>query len=121
VTENNEQFIHNHYIKIVRNNNTIRSTANRSSEAIFDYLDDLEDIVGDDTFAAFLNNNAEILVADEIYKYTDVGLFISKEDKFNNLENLLDAKNISKDLTIETSLSAKQAILSEYPNDGITH
>jgi hypothetical protein len=120
VTENNEQFIHNHYIKIVRNNNTIRSTANRSSEAIFDYLDDLEDIVGDDTFAAFLNNNAEILVADEIYKYTDVGLFISKEDKFNNLENLLDAKNISKDLTIETSLSAKQAILSEYPNDGIT-
>lgn len=119
VTENNEQFIYDHYIQVVRNN-TLRGTANRSGEDLFDYLDDLEDIVGDDTFAAFLNNDAEILVADEIYKYTDVGLFISDEDKFNILEDVLDSKNISKNLTIETSTLAKQAILNEYPNDGLT-
>ena len=98
----------------------MRGSANRSDEDIFDYLDDLEDIVGDDTFSAFLNNDAEILVADEIYKYTDVGLFISKEDKYNILQDLLDAKSISKDLTIETTEFAKQAILAEYPNDGLT-
>lgn len=118
-SEENEKFLYDHYIKIVRNN-PMRGTANKSGEDIFDYLDDLEDIVGDDTFSAFLNNDAEILVADEIYKYTDVGLFISKEDKYNILQDLLDTKSISKDLTIETAESAKQAILAEYPNDGLT-
>lgn len=117
-TEENEKFLYDHYIKIVRNN-PMRGTASKSGEDIFDYLDDLEDIVGDDTFSAFLNNDAEILVADEIYKYTDVGLFISKEDKYNILQDLLDTKSISKDLTIETAESAKQAILAEYPNDGL--
>jgi hypothetical protein len=118
-SEENEKFLYDHYIKIVRNN-PMRGTANKSGEDIFDYLDDLEDIVGDDTFSAFLNNDAEILVADEIYKYTDVGLFISKEEKYNILQDLLDTKSISKDLTIETAESAKQAILAEYPNDGLT-
>ena len=84
VTEKNEEFLYNHYIKIVKNNELYR-TSSRSSmdeddESIFDYLDDLEDIVGDDVFAAFLNNEAEIVIADDIYKYTDVGLFISKEE-----------------------------------------
>ena len=119
VTENNEKFIYEHYLKKVRSNQ-LRSTTNREDEDIFDYLDDLEDIVGDDTFSAFLNDNAEILVADEVYKYTDVGLFISKEDKYNILQELLDVKNISQDLTIETSEIAKQAILTEYPADGLT-
>lgn len=118
-SKDNEQFLYDHYIKIVRNN-TKHGTTNRDGEDIFDYLDDLEDIVGDDTFSAFLNNDAEILVADEIYKYTDVGLFISKEDKYNILQELLETKNISKNLIIETSLSAKQALLAEYPNDGLT-
>lgn len=119
VSEENEKFLYDHYIKIVKNN-PMSKTAKKSSEEIFDYLDDLEDVVGDDTFAAFLNNDAEILVADEVYKYTDVGLFISKEDKYNILQDLLDTNNISQDLTIATTTSAKQAILSEYPDDGLT-
>lgn len=118
-SEENERFLYNHYIKIVKNKSMLGKT-HQSEEDVFDYLDDLEDIVGDDTFSAFLNNNAEILVADEIYKYTDVGLFISKEDKYNILQELLDEKSISKDLTIETSETAKQSILNEYPNDGLT-
>jgi hypothetical protein len=117
-SEENEKFLYDHYIKIVRNN-PIRKV-NKSSEDLFDYLDDIEDIVGDDTFSAFLNNDAEILVANEIYKYTDVGLFISKENKYNILQDVLDTKSISKNLTIETAESAKQAILAEYPNDGLT-
>lgn len=118
-TVENEKFLYDHYIKIVKNNTMVVNN-NKSNEDIFDYLDDLEDIIGDDAFAAFLNNNAEILVADEIYKYTDVGLFISKEDKYNILDELLDEKNISKDLTVNTSETAKQAILNEYPNEGLT-
>jgi hypothetical protein len=118
VTENNENFIYEHYTKNI-NNNQLRSSTNRESEDIFDYLDDLEDIIGDDTFAAFLNNDAEILVADEVYKYTDVGLFITKEDKYNILQELLESKNISNDLTIETDDIARQAFLQEYPNDGL--
>mgnify|MGYP003608347328 CR=1 FL=1 len=124
VTEKNEEFLYKHYIKIVKNNELYR-TSSRSSmdeddESIFDYLDDLEDIVGDDVFAAFLNNEAEIVIADDIYKYTDVGLFISKEDKLNILIDVLENKNVSTDITIPTSTSAKQSILNEFPNDGLS-
>ena len=38
----------------------MRGVSNRTEEDVFDYLDDLEDIIGDDAFAAFLNNEAEI-------------------------------------------------------------
>jgi len=119
VTEENEKFIYDHYIKL-ENNYLMRTSTNKSDDDIFDYIDDLEDVIGDDLFAAFLNNDAEIQVADDIYKYTDVGLFISKEDKFNILQEMLEIKNISKDLSIETTELAKQAIFNEYPNDGLS-
>lgn len=119
VIEENEKFLYEHYKKIVKLEDSFRAT-NRSEEDIFDNLDDIEDIIGDDVFAAFLNNDAEILVADEIYKYTDVGLFISKELSYDNLQNFLDLKNISKNLAIETTETFKQAILNEYPNNGLT-
>ena len=121
-TVQNENFLHDHYIKKVKNNLQTKSL-NRNSiveEDIFEHLDDLEDIIGDDTFAAFLNSDAEILVANEIYKYTDVGLFIADEEKYNLLLNLLNEKNISNDLTIQTTVEAKEVILNQYPNDGLT-
>ena len=79
VTESNEQFLYDHYIKIVKNNQLLKASNNaiENEDGPFDYLDDLEDIVGDDVFAAFLNNDAEILIDSKIYKYSDVGLFIS--------------------------------------------
>lgn len=82
-------------------------------------MDELEDVIGDDTFASLLNNDAEIQVDDEIYKYTDVGLFISEEDKYTVLEDYLYLNEISDDLTIETSSIVKEKILSDYL-DGIT-
>lgn len=122
VTEKNEDFLYEHYLKIVKSNNSQTRAFNRSleEEDRFDYLDDLEEIVGDDVFAAFLNNEAEILIADDVYKYTDVGLFISKEDKYNILQEVLYNKDISSDISVPTTDDAKQAILSEYPNDGLT-
>lgn len=115
-TEENEQELYNHYIKLINLNQA--RTSNRTEEDIFDYLDDLEDIIGDDAFAAFLNNEAEIQIADDIYKYTDVGLFITKEDKYNILTEYLDSKSISKDLTIETSESARSSFFSLVPCQG---
>jgi hypothetical protein len=119
VTEESEKLVYDHYMNLFSRKQN-KGVANRDGDDIFDYLDDLEDIIGDDAFAAFLNNEAEILIADEIYKYTDVGLFISKEDKYNILNDVLNAKNISENLNIETPEVAKQAIFAEYPNDGLT-
>lgn len=121
VTEKNEEFLYNHYIKIIKNAPLLR-TSNRNSEdsedGVFDYLDDLEDIIGDDVFSAFLNNEAEILVESKIYKYTDVGLFISNEDKYNILQDYLDIKNISKEIEIPTLESAQIIFYNEVPCGG---
>ena len=122
VTENNERFLYEHYIKIVKNNSIPKRLSISDpdeNEGIFDYLDDLEEIVGDDVFAAFLNNEAEILIAGDVYKYTDVGLFISKEDKFNIMTEVLENRDISTYITIPTTETAKEALLKEFPNDGL--
>ncbi|MGV0922643.1 hypothetical protein [Empedobacter tilapiae] len=36
-------------------------------EDILDHFDDLEDVIGDDLFASFLNSNSEVQIANEIY------------------------------------------------------
>ncbi|NCP21468.1 MAG: hypothetical protein GW847_05665, partial [Zetaproteobacteria bacterium] len=48
-------------------------------------IDDLEDIIGDDAFASFLNGDGEVQVANNIYKYTDVGLFITPTNSYPEL------------------------------------
>ncbi|GGE99951.1 hypothetical protein SAMN05443634_102211 [Chishuiella changwenlii] len=72
---------------------------------ILEHFDDLEDILGDDLFASLLNSNSEIQIGDDIYKYTDQGLFIVNKDKYNNLEKFIlnydvhslnDVQNIQK-------------------------
>lgn len=133
VTESNEQFIFEHYKKaMIKDDSNVFSKEGEviideegNSEVVIsndyiDNLDDLEDIVGDDTFAAFLNSEAEIQVADDLYKYTDVGLFITDIEKEAILNEYLVSKNISTDLTVETTTTAKQALINEYPADGLT-
>lgn len=105
VLEENEKFLYEHYNKLEAQ--PLRKNFTQSSDDTFDYLDDLEDIIGDDAFAAFLNNEAEILVQGKIYKYTDVGLFIVPNDKYSKLDTYLDAKNISDDLIEPTAQSAR--------------
>lgn len=121
VTESNEQFVYNHYIKLVKNNQLLKTSNNalENEDGPFDYLDDLEDIVGDDVFAAFLNNNAEILIDSKIYKYSDVGLFISAEDKYNILQEYLDSKNISNEIEVTTSEYAKNLFYDEIQCAGL--
>lgn len=68
-------------------------------------MDDLEEIVGDDVYSAMLNDGAEIQVAQDIYKYTDVGLFIVKQQEYSDLQNYLEVKNISDNMLLPTDES----------------
>ncbi|OAB79579.1 hypothetical protein [Cochleicola gelatinilyticus] len=118
VTENNEEEVLKIYekkIELLPN-----GILNRSVGDLYDDIDDLEDIIGDDAFSAFLNSDAEIQVADKIYKYTDVGLFFTTVNKYNILEEYLAIKNISNNLLVPTLESARQLIESEIPNAGET-
>lgn len=121
VSEKNEEFLYRNYLKKIeeKGSSPIGSPSGEKNEAL-DYLDYTEEIVGDDTFAAFLDFNSEIQIVDEIYKYTDVGLFIVKEDKYQDLQKYLEAKNIPQDLTYKTDERAKEAIHKEFPINGIT-
>jgi hypothetical protein len=85
-----------------------------------DYLDYIEEVVGDDTFAAFLNADGEIQVSSEIYKYTDVGLFIVNETKYQVLIDYLNSQNISTDLIFPTSDVNKLRINNLFPNEGVS-
>jgi hypothetical protein len=125
VTAENEELLYKHYIKSLhpRLKSSISKTAfiSEDTDTALDHLDDVEEIIGDDTYAALLNTNAEIQVAEDIYKYTDVGLFIVKENAINQLENYLTTKNISQDLVFETPETVKETINLEFPQEGLTN
>ena len=87
---------------------------------IIDSIDDIEEIIGDDAYATFLNNNGEIQVAEDIYKYTDVGLFIVDADEYPALISYLERKDISDDLLYPTSIEVKEQIANEFPSGVIT-
>lgn len=125
-TENNERFLANHYNKLNQKNNLGKNNFNKDGssaleeETVFDYFDDLEDIIGDVAFASFLNSDAEIQIANDIYKYTDVGLFITKDFKYDDLLNYLESTDISKNLQLATSDVVKNIMRTQYPISGLT-
>ncbi|MCT3649863.1 hypothetical protein HZQ28_17970 [Elizabethkingia anophelis] len=87
-----------------------------NDEQIKDDIDDLEDIIGDDAFAAFLNNNGEIQVDNKIYKYTDVGLFIVSDNKYSVLQQYLATNNISNNLLISTDPEIREGFIDNNTN-----
>ena len=50
-----------------------------------------DDIIFDPAFAAVLNEERKIIVADKVYKYTEMGMFFCNEDKMTDLDNYLNA------------------------------
>ncbi|MGI9650891.1 hypothetical protein [Chryseobacterium sp. RLHN22] len=91
-----------------------------SDEEIIDDIDDLEEIVGDDAYGAFLNDQAEIQVGPEIYKYTDVGLFVVNEAKYNSLEPYLLSQNISTDIMVRTDETQRLNYFQMHPCNQLT-
>lgn len=88
-----------------------------NSEQILDDIDDLEEIIGDDAYSAFLDSRAEIQVGNEIYKYTDVGLFIVDEQNYSNLISYLADNAISDDLLYPTDDTVKEQFLESVPSE----
>nr|WP_315028437.1 hypothetical protein [uncultured Chryseobacterium sp.] len=87
-----------------------------SDEDIYDDLDDLEEVVGDEVYASMLNGSAEIQIADKIYKYTDVGMFVTTEQNYAKLENYLEVRRISPDLLIPTDASVREGFMTDKPS-----
>ncbi|MCU7618611.1 hypothetical protein NZ698_15560 [Chryseobacterium sp. PBS4-4] len=118
INENSEQQV----IELLkkRKTNYLAKNASRVSgeispvldQDIYEDLDDLEEIVGDETFAAMLNGSAEIQVANNIYKYTDVGLFVTEEQNYNNLETYLEVRQISSNLLEPTEPQFREDFLA---------
>lgn len=78
-----------------------------NDDEILDDLDDLEDVFGEELFTSFLNQEAEIQVDNNIYKYTDVGLFIVKASDINNLKTYLKEQSISENWLNPTEESTR--------------
>lgn len=92
------------------------SIARLSDEEILDDIDDMEEIVGDEAYSAMLNGEAEIQVDNDIYKYTDVGLFITPVDRYQDLSLYLQENEISNNLLIETSDPVRINYISSQPS-----
>ena len=90
-----------------------------NNEDVTDDIDDLEEIVGDDAYAAFLNSEAEIQVANDIYKYTDVGLFIVPSEKYQKLQNFLEVRDISDNLMYPTDKAVRENFIESMPSQQI--
>ncbi|WP_299100809.1 hypothetical protein [uncultured Winogradskyella sp.] len=108
ITETNEDYIYDLILKVYDNSDSSNQkksniNENKNGNSLLDSIDELEDLIGDDAFAAFLNNNAEIQIDNKIYKYTDVGLFVVPVDNFTLLEVYLDQKSISKNPLVKTN------------------
>lgn len=105
---------------LAKNSSIMMKNISISDEDIYDDIDDLEEVVGDEVYSAMLNGKAEIQVADKVYKYTDVGLFITPVENYSRLENYLEVRKISSDLLVETEAAVRNNFISDKPNDELT-
>ncbi len=112
-TEQNQ--VDRHLTKIKTNNIALQMRTNVTDEDILDDIDDLEDIFGEEVFTSFLNQEAELQIGNEVYKYTDTGLFVINVDEINELNNYLDDKSISKDLLTPTDEATRLAYIDSNP------
>ncbi|SHG15403.1 hypothetical protein [Flavobacterium defluvii] len=125
VTEKNEEIIFNLYkekLNLERPRDRTSKNAGEVTTApteppVFDDPLGPVDFIGDDTFAGFLNIDGEIQIGEDIYKYTDVGLFIVDETEYTTLEDYLGSESISSDPFIETELQVRVDVTLLLPEN----
>ena len=71
-------------------------------------FDDFEEIIGDDEYASLLNTGGEIQVEDDVYKYTDAGLYIVNKDNTERLYNYLEESAISLKTNVWNSTNSTE-------------
>jgi hypothetical protein len=59
-----------------------------------------DDIIYDPAYAAVLNEERKIVVADKVYKYTEMGMFTCDEDKMSDLDTYLNSLTPSQKLRL---------------------
>lgn len=136
VTEANEEAIYNKTkdrLEALKKNPRFMESPDaairiENTDLMISDIDDLEEIIGDDAFSALLNSDGEIQVGTDIYKYTDVGIFIINENKYETLTNYLTKEKIADNLLYTTDdnvrsnyIAARPALMvySIYPDDGL--
>ena len=113
--------VQRHIAKIKKNKKGLQQSATIDTDELLEKIDGLEDVFGEAVFASLLNQEAELQVADSIYKYTDVGLFIANQEKIDHLNTYLDKKQISRNLLAPTPKAMRLAYLREInPHGGHT-
>lgn len=122
ITDENENEVVNKLrsrkIEYLKNYSPSSIKASVSDDEIYEDLDDLEEIIGDEVYASMLNENAEIQVGDNVYKYTDVGLFVTPVENHSNLEDYLEKRRISLSLLEPTVLQIKESyVLDKKPSE----
>lgn len=124
VTEKNEEILFNLYREKLNlqapRNTTVKSATDHSlveSAIEKDPFESVDELIGDDLFAAYLNTDGEIQIGEEIYKYTDVGLFITDKAKYTALKEFLESKNISENPFIKTAQTVKENFVLSLPEN----
>ncbi|WP_202701827.1 hypothetical protein [Flavobacterium sp. UGB4466] len=122
VTEKNEDKLFNLYkeklnLQVPRGTTSKSTFAYSSVESSIndDPFESVDELIGDETFAAYLNINGEIQIGESIYKYTDVGLFITDKKAYTTLKNFLESKNISENPFSKTDLTVKENLVPSLP------
>jgi hypothetical protein len=124
VTEKNEEAMYNLYKDKLNLGRPVGTTA-KSTQVVpapvdppidDDPLGPIE-FIDDETFSGFLNIDGEIQIGEEIYKYTDVGLFIAEESEYATLEDYLGSEEISPDPYVETELRVKENVTLLLPEN----
>ncbi|MDL2142091.1 hypothetical protein QQY79_06125 [Flavobacterium tructae] len=124
VTEKNEEMLFNLYkeklnLQVPRGTTSKNTLVNSSVESSVnaDPFESVDELIGDETFAAYLNIDGEIQIGESIYKYTDVGLFIADKTVYTTLKNFLISKNISENPFSKTELTVKENLIPSLPED----
>lgn len=104
-------------IEYLKTSSAMMRYTNPPNTDIYDDVDDIEEVIGDDVYNSILNGDAEVQIANKIYKYTDVGLFVTEVDNYTNLQEYLSVRSISLNLLVETETSVRDNFISSTPND----
>jgi len=86
-------------------------------ESLDKILDRFEKIIGHDVLASMLNQQAEVQIADKIYKYTDIGLFEVDASQYPYLLEFMSSQRISADLLVDTDRTMGRAFLQTHASE----
>ncbi|WP_213523929.1 hypothetical protein [Nonlabens sp.] len=99
--------------------NGVLNNENLDPNAI-ELFSELEDAFGDETFSSLLNQNAEVAIGDQVFKYTDSGLFMIDIEDYNDLNTYLNQQSISDNLLARTDVPITNNFINDHnPCGGI--